>query len=181
MRRLLMLAIMLPLVVSASPRAGVADRALAVTVSPSCCSIGFTAYAFGIFPIEGRFGTFEGRLVYDPAAPAAGHAEARIHTASLTLDGGPIEADVKAPHFLDVAQYPLILFRAAEPALPDGATLHGMLTIKGVTHPVALTLRQGGDAVTAEALISRSQFGITARPVLAGDTIAIRITAPLPR
>lgn len=181
MQRLLALLLVLPLAAGAVPRAAPAPRALALDVTPACCAISFTAYAFGLFPIEGRFARFEGRLVYDPADAHAARAEARISTDSLSLDDGPIEADVKAPHFLDVGRFPMILFAAAATPGDDGATIRGMLTIKGVTRPVTLSLSDRDGRVTAEAIISRSTFGITARPVLAGDTIAIRVTAPLPR
>ncbi len=159
-----------------------AFRSLAVEVSPACCSIGFTAYAFGIFPIEGQFARFAGSLVVEPGSL---HAEARIEAASLMLDGGPIEADVKSDSFLDVAHYGAITFRAdgtgtGPAAATDADTLHGVLTIRGVTRPVVLTIRRNEAWVTAEARISRSAWGITARPFLAGDTVAIRVVAPLP-
>lgn len=179
MRRLIALTLLAPLAAAAVPGTALGPRPLALDVTPACCAIGFTAYAFGVFPIEGSFGRFEGRLVYDPAAGAAARAEARINADSLSLDAGPIEADVKAPHFLDVGHFPLILFDAA--AGRDAATLTGTLTIKGITRPVTLALRERDGLVTAEAMISRRSFGITARPVLAGDTVAIRVTAPLPR
>jgi polyisoprenoid-binding protein YceI len=177
MRRLFALLLLLPL--AALPSSARVERApLALDVTPACCAITFTAYMFGIFPLEGRFGAFSGRLdVAGSGVPA--RAEARIDAASLSLDGGPIEADVKAPHFLDVVHHRQILFRGEAPAGEE--RLEGELTIKGVTRPVSLTLRQDRGLVTAETRISRSAFGITARPVLAGDTIAIRISAPLPR
>ncbi|WP_291298592.1 YceI family protein [Elioraea sp.] len=186
MRRLLALLLLVPLAAgavpnAAPPRAAPAPRPLALDVTPTCCAITFTAYAFGVFPIAGSFGRFEGRLVYDPGDRAAAHAEARISADSLNLDAGPIEADVKAQHFLDVDHFPLILFAAAAIPGEDGAMLQGMLTIKGVTRPVTLTITERDGRVTAEAMISRRAFGITARPVLAGDTITITVNAPLPR
>jgi polyisoprenoid-binding protein YceI len=181
MRRALAILLLLPLAAGAVP--GAVPRAdpgpLALDVTPACCAITFTAYAFGLFPIEGRFARFDGRLVYDPAGGGAARAEARIDADSLSLDAGPIEADVKAPHFLDVGRFPLILFSAAAAADPASATLAGLLTIKGVTRPVALSLVARDGRVTAEAMISRREFGITARPVLAGDRVAITVTAPL--
>lgn len=176
-------ALLLLLTLSAAPsRATLGPSPVALAVTPACCAITFTAYMFGLFPLEGRFATFSGRLDVTGDGRAA-RAEARIDAASLSLDGGPIEADVKAPHFLDVAHHRDILFRgeAADAPATGAGTLSGLLTIKGVTRPVTLDVRQGDGLVTAEARISRSAFGITARPVLAGDTVAIRITAPLPR
>ncbi|MCU0987175.1 MAG: YceI family protein [Acetobacteraceae bacterium] len=177
MRRFLPLLLALPLAAAAAPTA---PSSLAVAVTPACCAITFTAYAFGIFPIEGGFARFEGSLIV-PEGGAA-RAEARIDAASLSLDGGPIEADVKSPRFLDVSHYRHIVFSAAAAQpwpLAPGATLSGSLTIKDVTRPVTLTLRREEAMVTAEALISRSAFGMTARPLLAGDTVAIRVTAPI--
>jgi polyisoprenoid-binding protein YceI len=181
MRRLLALILLVPFAAAAVPGTALGPRPLALDVTPSCCAVTFTAYAFGVLPIEGSFGRFEGRLVYDPAGTAAARAEARIVADSLTLDAGPIEADVKAPHFLDVGHFPLILFEAAAGPGGDTARLAGSLTIKGITRPVTLAVSERDGRVTAEAAISRRSFGITARPILAGDTIAIRITAPLPR
>ena len=175
MHRLLALALVAALAPAAAEPP---TRGLSVTVSPACCAITFTAYVLGIFPIEGRFAAFTGRIER-AAAGGPARAEARIEAASLALDGGPIEADVKAPHFLDVARHPLILFAAEADGMSD--RLMGMLTIKGVSLPVTLALDARDGRVTAEASISRSAYGITARPVLAGDTIRIRVTAPLPR
>ncbi|WP_144186808.1 YceI family protein [Elioraea rosea] len=187
MRRLIPLLLILPLAAGAAPES---DR-LAVSasaphtleVTPSCCSIGFTAYALGIFPLEGRFAAFSGRIVLDPKGS---RAEVEIDAASLMLDGGPIENDVKSMGFLDVAHHRAITFHAgrivkASDTAAETETLQGELTIKGVTHPVRLTLAREDGMVRAEARISRSAWGITARPFLAGDTVAIRVIAPLPR
>jgi len=178
MRRLILLFLLAPLA-SASSVARLDQRPFSLEVTPACCAITFTAYILGVFPLEGRFGAFAGRLDTQGAGGTA-RAEARIDAASLVLDGGPIEQDVKAPHFLDVSHYRDILFRGAA-TVAGAEVLSGELTIRGVTRPVSLRLRQEGGTVLAETRISRSAFGITARPVLAGDTIAIRIIAPLPR
>lgn len=175
MRRVLPVALLLPLAAAAAP---LPPRGFVLDVSPACCAVTFTAYAFGVLPIEGRFGAFAGRIeLHVPGGMA--RAEARIESASLSLDNGPIEADVKAPHFLDVARYPDIRFRAEEQ--PSAATLAGTLTLKGVTRPLTLALSERDGLVVAEARISRSAYGITARPILAGDAVRIRVTAPLPR
>jgi polyisoprenoid-binding protein YceI len=175
MRPLLALLLGVPLAAASTPAPR--EAAIALDVSPACCAITFTAYAFGLLPLEGSFSAFSGRL----NVPAGGkaHAEARIEAASLSLGGGPIEEDVKAPHFLDVARYREILFSAGA-VDPGSDALSGMLTIRGVSRPVTLVIARNGRQVTAEARISRRAFGITARPLLAGDTIEIRISAPLP-
>jgi polyisoprenoid-binding protein YceI len=180
MRRLGFLLLLLPFAATASTDAAGHMRAFSVAVTPACCSVGFTAYALGVFPIEGRFGDFEGKLVVGPPSAREAHAEARIDAASLSLDGGPIEADVKSPAFLDAARHTQILFNADAPPGGRDDRLEGHLTIRGVTLPVTLRLQRDGALVTAEARISRSAYGMTARPILAGDTIAIRITARLP-
>ncbi len=180
MRRLLALLLVLPVAAGAFPSPG----ALTLAVTPACCAITFTAYAFGLFPIEGGFTRFEGQLLLaQPGGTPAGalRAEATIDAASLSLGGGPIEEDVKSPRFLDVTQHRQIRFAADAPdaGIEAGAMLRGELTIRGVTRPVTLSLARDGTTVTAEAMISRSAFCRTARPLLSGDTVAIRVTAPL--
>ena len=75
MRRLIPLLLILPLAAGAAPGsdrlAMPASAAHTLEVTPSCCSIGFTAYALGIFPIEGRFAAFSGRIVLDPGESRA--------------------------------------------------------------------------------------------------------------
>jgi len=178
MRRLLALLLVIPLAAAPS-RARIDPSPVAVEVTPACCTITLTAYMLGLFPLEGRFSAFSGRLEV-PAGGGPARAEVRIDAASLVLDDGPIEADVKAPHFLDVAHHRHIMFRG-EATAAGGQTLQGLLTIRGVTLPVSLSLREDGGRIIAETRISRSAYGITARPVLAGDTIRIRVIASLPR
>lgn len=178
MRRLLTLLLSVLVSAAIAPAAEAPTRGLSLVVTPACCAITFTAYALGILPIEGRFTAFAGLIEVPPGAGIT-RAEARIDAASLSLDGGPIEADVKAPHFLDVARHREILFSAAEPGMA-ASRLSGELTIRGVTLPVTLALARTDGTLTAEAWISRSAYGITARPVLAGDSVRIRLTAPLP-
>ncbi|NWG15288.1 MAG: YceI family protein [Chloroflexi bacterium] len=135
----------------------------------------FSARHMMITTVRGGFKNVTGRLVYDPANPAAAYVEAVIDTASMTSTGlADRDNHLKSPDFLDVANYPTITFKSTkvEPAA-DGqqAKITGDLTIRGVTRPVTLDVELLGQVTSpfgdervgfhGTTRINREDFGLT--------------------
>ena len=79
------------------------------------------------------------------------------------------------PDFMDAASFPILSYTGI--CEPKG--LSGMLAMHGVTRPFALSVDWGRDAVVAEGRLLREDWGMTARPLLGGRTVRIKVAVPL--
>ena len=156
-----------------------ADPPRHLPLGPSTARIGFRAYALGILPIDGAFSRFEGTLALDgDAGPELGcRITLRIEVASLELADPDIRADMLSPNLLDAARYPALAFEGA----CHGPAIVGILTLHGVSRPLALAVTRREDKMVAEGSLLRTEWGITGRPLLAGRTVRLQVTLPVPR
>jgi polyisoprenoid-binding protein YceI len=143
-----------------------------VVISPANTRVDFTAFALGVLPIHGRFDRFSGSLTLDSAHPEACSVNVQIEAASLSLPNPAMQADVLSRGFFDPQDYPAIAFQGN--CVQGG--LAGQLTLHGQTHPLSMHISRRRSGFVAAATIQRFAWGITARPVLAGPGIAIRIS-----
>lgn len=100
---------------------------------------------------------------------------------------------MKGPKVLDAAAFPEMTFRSGTIArAADGATVDGMLTLRGVTRPVRLAAsiyRQQGSAtgdlshltVLLTGRVNRSDYGATGWADMVGDEVRLTITARIAR
>ncbi|MET3810153.1 YceI family protein [Arthrobacter sp. UYEF3] len=161
------------------------------TLDPSHSEIGFSVRHAGISKVRGQFKEADATLdlanyVIDSKVNAT------IKTASFDSGDANRDGHVRGEDFFDVEKFPEISFvSTAIVAKGDAYELLGDLTIKGVTHPVALDTELNGVAVdpfgntraglTAETTISRKDFGLTwnavldAGGVLVSDKVAINL------
>ena len=101
-----------------------------------------------------------------------------------------------SPAVLDATTYPTVHFRSTDITLgrtgriSEGAKIEGLLTLRGVTHPIILSARVSRPAGTpSDALerlsvqltgeISRTRFGAAGYPALVADAVALDIRAEL--
>lgn len=143
-----------------------------VIISPVNTRIDFTAFALGVIPIHGRFLHFAGSLMLDPVHPETCSVNVQIDAGSLSLPSPAIQADVLSRGFLDPLDYPAIAFQGK--CVQGG--LAGQLTLHGETHPLSMRITRRRSGFVATTTVQRYHWGITARPILAGPTIAIRIS-----
>jgi polyisoprenoid-binding protein YceI len=138
--------------------------------------VGFVARHLMVSKVRGSFTQFEGQIV-TAANPLESSATATIDMTSLSTGNEQRDGDVKGENFLDVASHPTMTFTSTGVrASGDDYLLDGNLTIKGVTHPVELTVElngfgpdpYGGTRVgfSATGEINRTDYGITANMVL---------------
>lgn len=142
---------------------------------------------------RGKFGKWQGTLQWDQANPTRSRAEVSIEAGSIDTGVADRDTHLRSSDFLDVANHPAIRFASTriESRGGDGYTLHGELTIRGVTREVALKVEAGGHAVdpwgneragfTARTTLDRRDFGLTwnqvleAGGVVVGDKIEVEI------
>lgn len=147
------------------------------------------------FEVEYLGGTFKGTfreidatiVVGDDAVSLEGSAK----VASVDVKDENLAGHLQSPDFFDAERYPEISFTATDISL-DGATVEveGELTIKGVTHPAAvtgtvtapLTDPYGRERVglTLETRVDRTRFGVdwnnplpNGEPALANDVTVV--------
>ena len=141
-------------------------------IDPAHTQIGFVARHAMITKVRGTFDTFEGSLTLDPAAPADSHVAFSADLASVNTGVADRDGHLRSPDFFDVENHKQMTFAStAIDVEGDNASMHGDLTIKGVTVPVTISVELGG--VTKDPFgntragfegtttISRKDFGLT--------------------
>lgn len=142
-------------------------------LDPLHTQVEFAAKHFGMMTVRGRFNDVTTSGVVDPTKPEVSSIEVVIAVASLNTHNAQRDNDLRSSGFLELDKYPTITFRTTmiEPAGADRYRMTGDLTIKGITHPVALRLLRYGEindpkmghrvAYSAEGEIDRKDFGMT--------------------
>lgn len=161
--------------------------------------IEFSVKHLKITTVKGHFHEGYGTLVYDEADPARSRVEARIDVASLATGIFLRDNELRSSHFLDVENYPLIIFNSTRVELSssDRGQVIGDLTIHGVTREIALDTvltgrgknLDGKDFVSFEArtLINRKDFDLHWNRVLetcgflVGDMVDVEIVVECTR
>lgn len=166
-------------------------------LDPFHTQIEFSAKHLGMMTVRGHFAEFSAEAEIDPDKPEAASVEVTIQTASIRTHNEIRDNDVRGENFLDSAHFPTMTFTSThvEAAGQDAWTLHGDLTIKGNTGPIALTVTKYGEfndpgmmghriGYSAAGHINRRDFGITFNAMLDGkwvvsDEIKIMIEGEL--
>ena len=188
-----------PAVVATTPQPG------HYNIDPDHSRVTFaTRHLFGLGRVRGSFAIRGGTAdIADPIAASAINAE--IETASFRTKNRQRDHSVLSPHFLDPAGHPVITFQsdridAAGPGpvteepgrRPSGGSrwvappgqqsqaVTGMLTVRGTTRPVTLTIidcqvARGSFTARATARIDRTEFGITAARGLAARYLDLTV------
>ena len=100
--------------------------------------------------VRGRFTSFTGAVVIDPLHREATQVDVEIDASSVDTAMPVRDAQVRSADFFDVEHHPVISFRSrGATVLAAGRyTVHGELTIRGVTQPVRLVVDVFGRAPT---------------------------------
>ena len=99
--------------------------------------------------VRGSFNEFEGTGYFDADHPANSHLELRIKAASIDTRNADRDAHLRSNDFFDMETYPEITFTSTSVDQVDAQrySVHGDLTLKGVTKPVTVDLEYTGSAV----------------------------------
>ena len=143
-------------------------------IDPAHSSAHFIVRHLMITNVRGGFTSVQGTVVYDPEDLSGSSIDVVIDVNSLNTSDASRDGHLKSADFLDVEQYPTIIFESKTITQEaDGDLLvKGDLAIHGVTKEVTLKVdgptgeekdpwgnaRIGASAVTK---IKRSEFGLT--------------------
>ncbi|GGO85866.1 UPF0312 protein [Marinobacterium nitratireducens] len=97
--------------------------------------------------VTGRFEDFNGTFSYDAENPNASSVKVEIDPASIDTNHAERDKHIKSADFLDVSNHPSVTFvSTAYTTNGDGTgVLAGDLTLRGVTKPVEIQVRQIGE------------------------------------
>jgi polyisoprenoid-binding protein YceI len=138
--------------------------------------IGFVARHLMVSKVRGNFTKFEGQII-TAANPLESSATATIDMSSVDTSNSQRNDDLTGENFFDTANHPTMTFRTTGIRQDGGDIIAtGDLTIKGITHPVELTVEVNGfgpdpyggtrAGFSATGEINRTDYGITANMVL---------------
>jgi len=151
----------------------------------------------GLSTYTGAFTDFDANLEFDPANPAGSLINLSINPATIETNY-PIEPKgsewedelANDDKFLNADTHPEVTFTSTSVEVTGDATgkVTGDLTLLGVTKPVTLDVTYNGSAdlpwmgglilvgFTAEGVVKRSDFGMTALLPNIGDDVSIRFS-----
>jgi polyisoprenoid-binding protein YceI len=179
---------------NAAPGTGVAPAPGVYTLDESHSSVSFSARHLMVSKVRGRFPVSDGRLVIDEQ-PAQSSVEASIDVARVESGDPKRDDHLRSGDFFDTQHYPTATFRSTriEDHGEGEFTLHGELTVRGVTHPVTLEGEYLGTQASpwndtrigfsAETEVNRKDWGLEwnvaleAGGVVVGDKVKLTIDA----
>jgi polyisoprenoid-binding protein YceI len=145
-------------------------------IDPVHSHVGFVARHLMVSKVRGNFTRFEGQIV-TAESPLDSSATATIEMDSVDTSNSQRNDDLKSENFFDAASHPTMTFRSTGLRQDgDKVIVTGDLTIKGITHPVELTVEVNGfgpdpyggtrAGFSATGEINRADYGISANMVL---------------
>jgi polyisoprenoid-binding protein YceI len=169
------------------------DRRTVWQIDPKHTLVEFAVSYLAFTTVKGSFDGVSGTIRADDQDPARSSVDVESDAASLDTREGRRDTHLRSGDFLDVERYPTITFTntRVEVLAPNRWRVHGDLTIRGTTRPVALEAELKGRGRNPEGLevvglaarteINRRDFGLTwnraleTGGVLVGDTVAIQL------
>jgi polyisoprenoid-binding protein YceI len=150
------------------------------TIDPAHSHLGFSGTQTGV-PFQGQFGTFSGRISFDPAHPEAGQTSIVVDIASAHT--GDVQRDQAMPQaeWFDIAHFPQARFEAHGFKARGGNAYEasGTLSIRDVTQPLTLpfqlTLDGNSAHATGHVTLSRDQFGVGQGAWKDGQYVALAV------
>lgn len=157
-------------------------------LDPVHCQVLFFVDHLGFSTQIGRFPAVTGEITFDPEDWSSAAVEAEIEVASLYLGDAAWEKKMLSDDFFGAKRFPTMRF-VSERVEKTGANtgiVHGRLTLRGVTRPLALELtvnRIGRNSFSlkhtagfsARTRLTRSAFGMTRMKAAVGDEVEIRL------
>jgi polyisoprenoid-binding protein YceI len=152
-------------------------------IDPAASSVTFvTKHMFGLGKVRGRLKVTCGVIIIaDP--PEDSRAEAEVSASSFSTRNFMRDPQVRSRLFLDVRQHPAISFRSDSIRQHRGGwSVTGVLTVKGHTAPVELTVdgvsaEDAAIVVRADCTFDRYAHGITMMPGMAGRRLSVQVAA----
>ncbi|MCI4065642.1 YceI family protein [Micromonospora sp. R77] len=148
-------------------------------VDPARSTVRFrTTHLFGLGKVDGTFAVRSGTVeVAEPLS--ASRVQAEVDAASFNTGSAQRDRTVRSATFLDTDRHPVLTFVSER---IDETSITGRLTVKGVTGPVTLTVRESagtddGFRVVATTRVDRLEFGVTGSRGMTGRYLDLTVEA----
>ena len=106
----------------------------------------FSVQHLGIANTYGRFNDISGTVVFDRDSPSKSSVELSVPVESLDTHNSIRERSLKSPDFFDAKQFPTLTFKSTKvEGSGDTLKVSGDLTIHGVTKPLTVDFKKGGE------------------------------------
>jgi polyisoprenoid-binding protein YceI len=179
---------LLPLLLLATTTPGVA-RTLGYRIDPVHTQVLFSADHDGYSQPMGRMKVKAGWLQFDEDDWSTAKVVVDVDANSVDLGDNEWDDAITGKRFLDAKEFPLAHFESTSVEKGEGnhGTLHGKLTLRGVTRELAIpfTFNRAGATIfagmqtlagfSAQATLDRTQFGMTAFPKAVGTEVTLRL------
>jgi polyisoprenoid-binding protein YceI len=115
-------------------------------VDPTHSSVIFSIKHMGVSDFYGAFKQISGTVAFDPADASKSSVELTIPVESVDTRNEKRDQHLKSPDFFNAAQFPTITFKSSK-VEATGSTykVSGDLTLHGVTKPVTVEFKKGGE------------------------------------
>jgi polyisoprenoid-binding protein YceI len=161
-----------------------ANAAETFKIDPVHTFVLFSVQHLGIANTYGRFNDVAGTVVFDRDNPSKSSIELTVQVESLDTHNATRERSLMSPDFFDVKQFPTMTFKSTKvEGSGDLLKVSGDLTIRGVTRPVTVDFRKGGEGKgvfgewrgggETRFTIKRSDFGMNFELGEVGDEVTI--------
>jgi polyisoprenoid-binding protein YceI len=141
------------------------------SVDPVHSHVGFSVRHMMVTTVRGAFKNFSGTLELNEADLTASKIQGEIEVQSVDTGNADRDNHLRNNEFFDAPNHPKITFKSTRiEAKGDAFVVHGDITIRGVTKPIALDVEYAGTSknpygqtitgVSASGSISRRDFGI---------------------
>lgn len=147
--------------------------------------VGFTVKHMMVATVRGQFKEYSGTINLDATDFTKSTFSGEIKVASIDTGNTDRDNHLRTNDFFDAANHPTITFKSSRiETKGDGAyVVHGDLTIRGVTHPIALDAEFHGTAknpygktvagVNVRGIVNRKDFGIEFNSILETGGVAL--------
>jgi polyisoprenoid-binding protein YceI len=161
-------------------------------IDPVHTTVEFIVRHLMITKVRGRFTGVAGTIELEPGSDVPSAIQARVDAATIDTREAQRDTHLKSADFFEVETHPALEFVSTRiEGTPGDFTIHGNLTIHGVTRAVALKAEfegrgpdpWGGQRIgySASATINRRDFGLTWNAaletggVVVGDEVRIEL------
>jgi polyisoprenoid-binding protein YceI len=147
--------------------------------------VGFSVKHMMVTTVRGQFKKYKGTLDIDPKDFSKSKFAGEIEVASIDTGNDQRDAHLRTSDFFDAPNHPKIAFKSSriEPKGDNEFVVHGDLTIRGVTKPVALDVEFLGTSknpwgktvtgLSVRGTINRKDFGVNYNAVLEAGGVAV--------
>jgi len=155
------------------------------TLDPVHTHIGFSVKHMMVTTVRGQFRKYGGTVRLDPKDFARSSFEGEVDVASIDTGVADRDTHLRSNDFFDAPHHPKITFKSSriESKGEGEYVVHGDITIRGVTKPLALDVEFHGTSknpygktvagLTASGSINRKDFGVSFNALLETGGVAV--------